>query len=90
MTQPEKNKIECPHCQQKLLKWACPIESKWCSEYMYICFNDDCSFFVEGWDWMLENYNVKASYRYRYNPFTGETGSLPVYSKDAGRESIIP
>ena len=38
---------------------------------------------------MNDRFNVKASYRYRYDPETGETGPLPVWSKDALRSSIV-
>ncbi|HPA48252.1 MAG TPA: hypothetical protein PK395_20980 [bacterium] len=38
---------------------------------------------------MRQQYNVKASYRYRCNPQTGETGPLPVWSIDAMKNQII-
>ena len=38
---------------------------------------------------MNDRFSVKASYRYRYDPESGETGPLPVWSKDALRSSII-
>lgn len=38
---------------------------------------------------MKEHFNVKASYRFRLDPTTGETGPLPVWSKQALRGSVI-
>ena len=63
--------------------------SSWCGEYQCVCFNDQCPYFVGGWKWMLEQFNVTASYRYRFDPATGESGPLPVWSKQALRNNII-
>ena len=38
---------------------------------------------------MLERYEVKASYRYRYDPQTNSDGPLPVWSAAAMREWIV-
>jgi hypothetical protein len=38
---------------------------------------------------MLQQYNVKASYRHRLDPTNGETGPLPVWSPDALRHNIL-
>ena len=79
----------CPHCNVELKKWRCPPESSWGVEYQFVCFNDECSYFVEGWQWMKEKYNQKASYRYRFNPENNESGPIPVWSNDALKDSII-
>ncbi len=38
---------------------------------------------------MLSQFNVKASYRHRFNPQTGEKGPLPVWSKEALKNGIV-
>jgi len=38
---------------------------------------------------MESHYAVKASYRYRYDPFTGETSPIAVWSRDALKDRII-
>jgi hypothetical protein len=38
---------------------------------------------------MMEKYSVSSSYRYRYNPETGASGPLPVWSKSALKGDII-
>ena len=78
----------CPHCGGKLLRWENPDFGSWDSPYQWVCFNDECPYFVRGWNWMTEHYNVHASYRFRLDPRTGETGPLPVWSARALRERI--
>ena len=79
----------CPHCNQAMKKWLCPPESSWGVEYLFVCFNDECPYFVRGWEWMRSKYNQHVSYRYKVDPVTNDAGPLPVWSKDALKESII-
>ena len=79
----------CPHCGSEMKKWATPDGSTWISEYMYICFNDECPYYVRGWQWMWEQNQVTASYRHKYDPVTGEKGPIPVWSPTALKSGII-
>lgn len=79
----------CPHCETRLNKWRVPEETSWSEPYFYVCFNNDCSYYIEGWVWMEEQYKQKASYRYMINPSTGGSSSLPVWSDNAAREMIV-
>lgn len=72
-----------------MVSWANPQLSSWNGDFQYVCFNDECPYFVRGWEWMRTRYNVNVSYRHRLDPSSGETGPLPVWSPEALRESIL-
>jgi Ogr/Delta-like zinc finger len=85
----QEAEIRCPYCHSLLPRWANPQVTSWNGEYQYVCFNDNCAYFVRGWEWMKDKYNVTASYRYRLEPNTGECGPLPVWSYDALKSGIL-
>lgn len=80
---------QCPYCSAPLVAWANPQLTSWPGEFQYVCFNDECPYYVRGWAWMESRYSVKASYRFRFDPATGERGPLPVWSKEALRSGIM-
>ena len=80
---------KCSHCDAEMQKWKTPSQSTWSAPFHWVCFNDECPYFIRGWDWMMESQKVKASYRYRLDPETGASGPLPVWSYKAHRDQII-
>ena len=80
----------CPHCGQVMQKWHNSPDLLWESEYQFVCFNDECPYFVRGWQWMETQYHVHASYRHRINPQTGKSGPVPVWSAAALKDQIVP
>jgi hypothetical protein len=72
-----------------MARWANPELTSWSGEFQFVCFSDECPYFVRGWRWMLEQFNVTASYRHRLDPMTGDTGPLPVWSPAALRDHIL-
>lgn len=80
---------ECPHCGQAMKKWRVPVNSTWNREYFYVCFNDDCDYYKDGWKEMWERQQTKASYRCRYDPDTKKCMPIPVWSSDALKDDII-
>ncbi len=84
----------CPHCGQKMSKCETPtynfgdVSSGWNDPFLYICFNDECKFFVEGWERMKKYYGKNASYRFMYQPTNGIGHAIAVFSKDALKGQI--
>jgi hypothetical protein len=76
------DKLVCKHCQAELTKVLMPPDTDWGVEYLMVCMNDDCGYFIRGWKHMKEKYNKKASYRHQLNTFTGYEGPLPCTSKE--------
>ena len=82
--------LTCPHCKAELKAFIPPDGSGWEQSCQWACFNDECSYYKEGWDWMWEKYKVKASYRYRVtDKHSGKDTPLAVRSADAMRDRII-
>jgi hypothetical protein len=79
----------CPHCGSSLKKWLVPDEATWDEEFFFVCFDDDCSYYKSGWEWMKQQYNQQASYRYAVNPDNGSSLMIPVWSDTATREMIV-
>lgn len=84
-----EDKCLCPHCGQKMSKFRSPAESSWGGGEWVVCFNNECGYFVRGWEHMSKTRGVKCSYRHRLNPETGECGPMPVYSASMGLDCII-
>ncbi|MFW5908351.1 MAG: zinc ribbon domain-containing protein [Desulfosalsimonas sp.] len=84
----------CPHCGQEMKIWEIPPIAVgdglgWDSPYMYVCFNDECPLFKEGWDNLWENYAQHASYRCIKSPHSSNFEIMPVFSSVGGQGQII-
>jgi len=84
----------CPYCNEKMSCCeAPPIHIGdglgWGSEILFICLNDDCSLFAEGWKNIEEKYGHHASYRYMELPGSKEKNIMMVGSKDAFTGSVV-
>lgn len=84
-----EEKMKCKYCGIEMKKWQPPLHSTWTNEFLWVCFNDECPYFVRGWDHMMKTQEVKASYRELVNPETGASSPLPTWSNEAHRDSII-
>ena len=66
----------CPHCGKELDKYDSPSFHfadglGWGTDFMYVCFNDECPLYIKGKNHLLEKYGQAASYRYMVYPDTG-------------------
>lgn len=87
-----KDTTACPYCGDRLSKWMVPDNpfcQTWDNEYMYICFNDSCPYYVRGWDHMDKEGNRGMSYRLMYNPQKDRCLPVPVPSPKALKEGIV-
>ena len=82
--------LRCPYCEVKLSKWAVPQTpfTEGPNEFFYVCFNDNCEYFIRGWDSMSAQGN-SGSYRFMYNHLKGTIHPLPVPGYGAFRDGII-
>ncbi|MBS0013683.1 MAG: zinc ribbon domain-containing protein [Desulfobacterales bacterium] len=90
----EQEKPVCPHCGQEMSIWEIPPIAVgdglgWDSPYMYVCFNDQCPLFTEGWENMWENYSQQASYRCIKSPYGSNFELMPVFSSMGGQGQIV-
>lgn len=84
----------CPYCSTKLtLCHAPPIHVGdglgWGSEYLFICLNNECQLFVNGWKNIENNYGHVGSYRHMKLPDSNESYSMMVGGEDAFTGSIV-
>lgn len=85
-----KNTLCCPHCGERLKKWAVPqtMFTTWPNEFMYICFNDECHYLIRSFEAVARMGN-SGSYRLLYDPDTDTCQPVPVLNKTALKESIV-
>jgi len=84
----------CPHCEEKMSCCDAPPVHigdglGWGSEVMYICLNDHCSIFLNGWENIEMKYGHHASYRYMELPGSKEGNYMMVGNSDAFKASVI-
>lgn len=84
----------CPHCDQEMKIWESPPFAVgdglgWDSPYLFVCFNDDCPCYVEGWKNLMDNYAQNASYRCIQSPNSTNFMLMPVFSPVGGSGQIM-
>jgi len=89
-----EEKHVCPHCKSELsLCHAPPVHVGdglgWGCEYLFICLNDECSLFANGWQHIENQYGHVGSYRYMEIPGSKETYNMMVAGRGAFTGSIV-
>ena len=84
----------CPHCKKEMSMWEVPPVNfsdglGWGVPYLFLCFNDECSLYKQGWDDLMENYAQTASYRCINYPGTDTFELMPVFSSMGATGQII-
>ena len=84
----------CPKCNEKLSCCeAPPIHVGdglgWGSEVLFICLNDTCPTFLNGWEQIEKRYGHHASYRYMELPGSKEGNFMMVGNSDAFKGCVI-
>ena len=90
----EMVKPACPHCGEEMSLWEVPPISfsdglGWGVPFMFMCLNDQCPLYVQGWDNLKENYAHNASYRCVNYPGTEQFELMPVFSPMGAQGQII-
>ena len=84
----------CPHCEAKLILCHAPPMHVgdglgWGSEFLFICLNDECSLYVNGWQFIENQYGHSGSYRHMELPNSKEHFNMMVGSSAAFTGSIV-
>lgn len=90
----EMEKPKCPHCGEEMNLWEVPSINfsdglGWGEPFLFLCFNDNCSLYTDGWGHIEENYAHKASYRCFCYPSSGQFEVMPVFSPMGATGQII-
>ncbi len=90
----EQEKPKCSHCDTEMQLWEVPPINfsdglGWGVPFLYVCFNDECSLYKDGWKSMEENYGQVASYRCMCYPGTTQYECMPVFSPMGAQGQII-
>ncbi len=89
-----QDKPACPHCGRIMNLWEvppvpCDDGLGWGSPYLYMCFNDECPLYVEGWKNIEENYGRTASYRCMCYPDSLKFECISVFGPFGGTGQIV-
>jgi hypothetical protein len=65
-----KEHLRCPYCEKDLEKWDVPDTpfSNWATEYIYVCVNAQCPYFLESWERVAKQGAAGGAYCFVYDP----------------------
>ena len=84
----------CPHCKTEMSLWEVPDIPVgdglgWGVPYLFVCFNDECPSFKQGWDELKESMEFSASYRCINSPGDTNFEYMPVFSSVGGTGQVL-
>ncbi len=87
-------KPHCPHCNMEMSIWEVPEINfsdglGWGTPYLFVCFNDDCPSYKEGWENLKESMENHASYRCISYPGSTNFEYMPVFSSAGGKGQML-
>lgn len=87
-------KPKCPHCEEEMSLWEVPPINfsdglGWGDPFLFVCFNNACPSYVNGWEHMEETYAHRASYRCMNYPGTTVFEFMPVFSPQGATGQMI-
>ena len=90
----EQQRPVCPACDKSMEIWEAPSISfsdglGWGVPYIYVCFNEDCPTYKQGWEHVGNNYGHVASYRNVCYPDSGVFECMPVFGPQGGTGQIV-
>jgi len=90
----EMEKPSCPHCGQEMSIWEVPPIPMgdglgWGTPYLFVCFNDACRIYENGWENISENFGHNASYRCICYPGTDSLEIMPVFGESGAKGQIV-
>ena len=90
----DQEKPKCPHCGKEMTIWEAPSIPMgdglgWGEPFLFLCFNDECPLYTEGWDKVQEDYGHNASYRSMCYPSSGKFECMPVFGRLGGTGQVV-
>ena len=84
----------CPHCKKEMSVWEVPPINfsdglGWGAPYLFVCFNDECSLYKQGWESIEKDYGHTASYRCMCYLGADNFECMPVFSPMGATGQVI-
>ena len=89
-----QEKPTCRYCGEKMSIWEVPQflfedGSGWGTPYLFVCFNNRCPLYAQGWKHIRKNYGRRASYRCICYPDNNNYACMAIFGSYGGTGQII-
>ena len=71
----------CRYCNATMEKMDAR-HLEWGTTFLWVCYNNECTFFKKGWDHMMKTVGQLVSYRFMITPDNGSQGVIPAFSSE--------